>query len=258
MMIKEIKKDKLTVKAYDTRRSMGSEAAREASARIREMLALKDEVNIIFAAAPSQNEFLAGLVSDPKIEWGRINAFHMDEYVGLDRNAPQGFGNFLRDRLFGKVPFKSVNYLDGNAKDIEEECRRYTGLLEAKPTDIVCMGIGENGHIAFNDPHVAKFDDAMRVKVVELDEICRQQQVNDGCFKSIREVPVLALTLTIPALLSCDCIYCMVPGKTKANAVYHTLYGEVSEKCPASILRTHKNAVLYIDADSGSKVIKPI
>jgi glucosamine-6-phosphate deaminase len=254
--MKKMMKERLTVKVYDTRQSMGQAAAREVSAKIRELLSQKEEVNMIFAAAPSQNEFLACLAADREIDWSRINAFHMDEYIGLEPEASQGFGNFLRDRLFGKVPLKSVHYLNGNAGDVQAECRRYSELLKAGPTDIVCMGIGENGHIAFNDPHVAKFNDAEMVKVVELDVKCRQQQVNDGCFKTLGEVPQSALTLTVSALFQCDCIYCMVPGKTKAEAVYNTITGEVTEKCPASILQTHKNAVLYIDSDSGRLVIQ--
>ncbi len=255
MSIKEMKAGKLKVKIFSIRQLMGQAAAKEASARIKNLLMQKDSVNIVFAAAPSQNEFLDGLAKDKGIDWSRINAFHMDEYIGLDPKAPQGFGNFLRDRLFDKVSFKSANYLNGASKDAAAECRRYSQLLQANPTDIVCMGIGENGHIAFNDPHVAKFNDSESVKVVELDAKCRQQQVNDGCFKSFDEVPTHALTLTIPALMSCNSIFCIVPAKTKAEAVYNTINGEVSEKCPATILKTHKNAILYVDADSGSLVL---
>lgn len=255
MSIKEMKAGNLKVKIFSTRQLMGQAAAKEASVSIKKLLIQKGEINIVFAAAPSQNEFLDGLANDKGIDWSRINAFHMDEYIGLDPKAPQGFGNFLRDRLFGKVPFKSVNYLDGASKDIKAECRRYSQLLKANPTNIVCMGIGENGHIAFNDPHVARFDDSELVKVVELDAKCRQQQVNDGCFKSFDEVPTHALTLTIPALTSCSCIFCIVPAKTKAEAIYNTINGEVSEKCPATILKTHNNAILYVDADSGSLVL---
>jgi len=180
----------------------------------------------------------------------------MDEYIGLHKDAPQGFGNFLRDRIFGKLPFKSINYLNGNAENAEEECKRYSGLLKAFPTDIVCMGIGENGHIAFNDPHVADFEDKEMVKVVELDERCRNQQVNDGCFKTINEVPTHALTLTIPALLAGKYIFCVVPGSTKTEAVTNTVKGEITTACPASILKKHSNAVLYVDRDSGRNILQ--
>lgn len=254
-IIKELKKDKLSVLVFDTREAMGDFAAKQAAAKMKELLAKKREINMIFAAAPSQNEFLKSLYTDPEIDFSRINAFHMDEYVGLEKDAPQGFGNFLRDRIFSKAPFKSANYLNGLAEDINGECERYSNLLREYPIDIVCMGIGENGHIAFNDPPVADFEDKALVKVVLLDDICRQQQVNDGCFEKFDDVPTHALTLTVPMLFSGDYLFCMVPAPTKANAVYNTINSEISEKCPASILRRHDNAILYVDADSGSKIL---
>jgi glucosamine-6-phosphate deaminase len=254
--IKEIKVEKLMVKIYGSRKVMGQESAKEVAMKIKNLLLQKKEINIIFAAAPSQSEFMAYLISDSEINWGRINAFHMDEYIGLDTEDPQSFGCFLRDSIFGKVRFKTVNYLNGNAEDLELECKRYSELLKQYPTDIVCMGIGENGHIAFNDPQVAFFNDDKMVKVVKLDDKCRNQQVNDGCFSSLEKVPVNALTLTIPSLLAGTFIFCMVPAKTKAEAVYNTLNGEIKETCPASILKTHNNAILYTDIDSASLILK--
>ena len=251
--MKTFRKDKLEVRVYEDRHAMGVAAARDISARIRELLEEKLEINMIFAAAPSQNDVLLALVNDKSIEWGRINAYHMDEYVGLDPDAPQGFGNFLREHIFGLVPFKSVNYIDCTA-DPNEECLRYGELLRSNPTDIVVMGIGENGHIAFNDPGVADFNDTETVKVVMLDEICRNQQVNDGCFKRLSDVPTHALTLTVPTLVAAPSLFCIVPVKTKANAVYATVNGQISETCPASILRTRENAVLYLDPDSASLI----
>jgi glucosamine-6-phosphate deaminase len=250
--VKEFNADKLLVKIYDSRDAMGKNAAVEVIAKIKELLSEKDEISMIFAAAPSQNEFLAALVADKEIAWDRVTAFHMDEYIGLDKDAPQAFGNFLKDRIFDKVPFKAVHFLDGNAENIEKECKRYSQLLEDAKVDVVCMGIGENGHIAFNDPPVADFKDAHLVKVVELDDTCRMQQVNDGCFASKDLVPTHALTLTIPALMGGKHLFCMVPAKTKAQAVKNTVHGEISEACPASILRTHQNAILYLDPDSSS------
>ena len=176
----------------------------------------------------------------------------MDEYIGLPQNAPQAFGNFLRDRLFALVPFKSVNYINASASDKDEECKRYGELLKANRPDIVVMGIGENGHIAFNDPHVAFFNDPETVKAVKLDDVCRNQQVNDGCFEKFEDVPEYALTLTIPTLTNTDHIFCIVPAKTKAWAVNETLKGNIDEHCPASVLRTHKNATLYLDPDSAA------
>jgi glucosamine-6-phosphate deaminase len=239
--------NKLEVQVYQARTEMGSAAALEVTERINTLLRQQATVNIIFAAAPSQQEFLQALRRAP-IEWGRIRAFHMDEYIGLRPDAVQGFGNFLRERLFDKVPFLAVYYIDGDAVDLKKECERYGALLQKYPPDIVCMGIGENGHIAFNDPPVADFDDPYAVKVVALDQPCRQQQVNDGCFSELESVPTHAITLTIPTLMSGRFIYCIVPGRQKAQAVFNTLHREVVEAYPASILRNHEHAVLFLDA----------
>ena len=245
--------NKLDVKIYETRKEMGEAAAERVAEKINELLAQKEEVNMIFAAAPSQNEVIETLIKK-EIDWSRINAFHMDEYIGLGDDAPQSFGNFLKEKIFGRVPFKSVYYLNGNTPNPKEECERYAGLLKKYPADIVCMGIGENGHIAFNDPPVADFNDPELVKIVELDAECRQQQVNDGCFASFGAVPTHALTLTVPALMAGKYLYCVVPGELKAPAVYNTLNQEQSEKYPSTILRSHPNAILYLDKKSSSKV----
>jgi len=237
---------------FENRTLMGEAAAADISKKIKELLSEKEEINMIFAAAPSQNDVLKALVNDKTIEWNRINAFHMDEYVGLDRNAPQVFGNFLRDHIFGLVNFRSVNYIDCTAKDADAECLRYTGLLNKKPTDIVVMGIGENGHIAFNDPGVADFNDSKTVKVAALDDICRQQQVNDGCFEKLSDVPTHAITLTVPTLVRAPYLFCIVPAATKAKAVNETINGEIGEHCPATALRNHKNAILYLDSESAA------
>ncbi len=244
--------DKLTVKVMDNRVQMGEVAAADIKAKIAELLSQKAEINMIFAAAPSQNDVLKSLVEDESIEWNRVNAYHMDEYIGLDKNAPQGFGNFLKAHIFGLVPFKSVNYIDISTIDPEGEAERYGKLLQENPTDIVVMGIGENGHIAFNDPPVANFKDEKWVKPVKLDEICRQQQVNDGCFATIDEVPTHAMTLTVPTLVKAPYLFCIVPAPTKAKAVYETLNGSIDEHCPASILRLQENAVLYLDDKSSA------
>ncbi|MDP3469352.1 MAG: glucosamine-6-phosphate deaminase [Daejeonella sp.] len=250
--MREIKKDKLQVNIYAGRPELGAAAAETLTARIAEILKSKEQVNIIFASAPSQNEFLAELLKKD-IEWGKINAFHMDEYIGLHPDAPQGFGNFLKDRLFSHVNCRTVNYLNGNT-DPQEECKRYSDLLIQYPTDIVCLGIGENTHLAFNDPHVADFNDPLIVKVVDLDQDCRVQQVNDGCFNTIDEVPTHALTITMPALFKSTYAIAIVPGKFKANAIDHTINSEISEKYPSTILRRHDHAILFIDEDSASKL----
>lgn len=251
-MSKALQIDTLTVRISENRAQLGLEAAKTAAETLRELLAERRSVNIVFAAAPSQNEFLAALAREKNISWDRIRAFHMDEYTGLPADAPQRFGNYLKTHFFDLVPLREVHFLHSEVRDIEAECRRYGELLMRYPVDVVFMGIGENTHIAFNDPHVARFDDPRIVKVVDLDEACRQQQVNDGCFKTLTDVPRNALTLTIPALMKADHLFCMVPGKTKAQAVYHTLNSEISERYPSTILRTHPSAVLFVDKDSAS------
>jgi len=252
--MKEFSIDTLQVRKYASRLEMGKEAARAVAECMANLLRSRDTINMIFAAAPSQNEFLGALIKDTTIDWVRVNAFHMDEYVGLPEEAPQRFGNFLKQRIFDALPFCSVHYLDGNAANLALECTRYETLLKSMPPDVVCMGIGENTHIAFNDPHVADFKDKHLVKVVDLDMACRQQQVNDGCFTGIGQVPTHALTLTVPALLQGTYIFSIVPGEKKANAVYHTLHSPISEHHPSTILRTHPNAILYVDADSAARI----
>jgi len=251
-MTSEFRVNNLDVHVYPDRLTMGQSAAAIIAKRIIELLKEQQFVNIIFAAAPSQNEFLDSLIKSKDVDWKRVNAFHMDEYIGLPENAPQKFGSFLREKIFKHVSLNTVNYLDGNAGNPDAECMRYAKLLTEYSPDIVCMGIGENGHIAFNDPHVADFNDPFKVKIVDLDEACRQQQVNDGCFAKLPEVPTHALTLTVPALMAGKHIYCMVPGRNKANAVKYTLSGRISVECPASILTKHPNAVLFLDEDSAS------
>jgi glucosamine-6-phosphate deaminase len=253
-MIKELKANKLTVKIYETREKMGAIAAQEAAEAIHSMLKEKAVLNIVFAAAPSQNEFLKNLAAKTNIDWQRITALHMDEYVGLPEDAPQGFGNFLRKAIFDKLPFGKIYYLYDNALSPEDNCRRYETILFENPIDIVFMGIGENGHIAFNDPHVAYFNDPEKVKIVDLDLACRQQQVNDGCFSSLDDVPTHAVTLTIPVLMSAKQIFCVVPSNRKSQAVKTTVEGKIETACPASILRTHDNAVLYLDKEAASEL----
>lgn len=250
-MTQTIKKDLLSIKIYSTRSEMGIHAAHDIEDAISSVIKQKGVCNVIFAAAPSQNEVLAALASSHKIDWKKVHAFHMDEYVGISPDAPQGFARFLRSALFDKAEPGAVEYLDCCAAP-ETEAARYAALLKEYPTDIVIMGIGENGHIAFNDPHVADFNDDAMVKTVTLDEKCRRQQVNDGCFSQLSDVPESALTLTIPTLTAAPRIFCIVPAPTKAQAIYHTVNGPVSETCPASILRRHPNAVLYLDPDSSS------
>ena len=245
-------KEKLEVRIFPDREMMGKEAAIDVSSAIQKLLEKKEEINMIFAAAPSQSDFMKELIADKMIQWEKINAFHMDEYIGLEKDSPQGFGNFLKKHLFDEVPFKSVHLVNSQTNNPEAECQRYSELLIQYPVDIVCLGIGENGHIAFNDPPVADFNDPKLVKVVELDVSCRQQQVNENLFRGIELVPTHAITITIPALLLAPQMFCIVPAINKAKAVYDTLNNEINESCPATILRKKEGVILYLDSDSAS------
>lgn len=256
-MIYGFSAEKLRIIVAPDRNYLGKFAAENVSKRIKELFNVQPTVRMIFAAAPSQDEFLSELCADGTIDWNRISAFHMDEYIGLSEGSPQLFGKYLEDHIFSKVSFKSVQKINSQAKDIEAECERYSRLLTEKPIDIVCMGIGENGHIAFNDPPVANFRDEKVVKVVELDKLCRMQQVNDGCFASIEDVPVRAITLTVPTLMAAGHLAIAVPGIRKSEAVRKSLTDKIDESCPATILRTHPDAVLFLDRDSASKIPNP-
>ena len=242
------------IEIYKTRKDMGKAAGKQAEKFIAECLEKKKEVRVIFAAAPSQNEMLEYLVSSKIVDWSRVIAFHMDEYLGLPEGAPQNFSYFLRKKVFEKIPLGKIHYINGKA-DEAAECRRYSALLSKAPLDVMLCGIGENGHLAFNDPPVANFKDPALVKPVILDKACRTQQVRDGCFPSIDKVPKRALTLTIPILMNTTYAVCTVPGAPKAQAVENALKGPISEKCPASILRLHRECRFFLDADSGKGLI---
>lgn len=251
-----MKIEMLKVEIYPSRAQMGKFAAMEAARHIQEVLSTRPVCNIIFAAAPSQNELLREIRTAAGIDWTRVNAFHMDEYIGLPLGAPQRFGHFLDEAVFRHLPFRSIHYINGSAGNVEAECIRYAALLAANPPDICCMGVGENGHIAFNDPPVADFEDQRMVKPVTLDDRCRMQQVHDGCFAALSEVPQTALTLTVPALMRARRVFCVVPGASKAEAVRRMLEEEISHACPASVLRRHPAATLYLDKDSAGLLRK--
>lgn len=245
--------DRLTARRYASRMEMGKAAAADFKAAVRTLLEKQAYVRVVFAAAPSQDEFLDAIAADTEIFFERMDAFHMDEYIGLPQDAPQGFGNFLYRGIFSRRAFRSVSYINGQAADPEVECARYAALLNEGEIDAICMGIGENGHIAFNDPPVADFADPLDVKVVRLDDVCRMQQVHDGCFTRLSDVPETAISLTVPRLLRAKYHFCVVPGAMKADAVTHMLRDEISVRCPASALRTCEHAVLYLDAESGAR-----
>ena len=245
--MKQMTVDRLNVLIYDTRAQMGAAAAKDGAEALKRVIAQKGSANVMFAAAFSQKELLEGLIASD-VDFTRVHAFHMDNYLGLADDAPQQFSQFLTYYLFRHLPFASVNLMGSD----EADAARYAKLLADHPLDICFMGIGENGHIAFNDPAEADFCDPHTVKTVQLDEVCRMQQVHDGCFAKLDDVPKQALSLTIPALTKFVQILCVVPAPTKAQAVRDTLAGPISEDCPASILRTCWGAQLYLDPDSAA------
>ncbi len=241
--------EKLTVLTFADRDEMGAAAATDIARALRERLAARESVRVIFASAPSQAPMIERLRAMPDIDWSRVTAFHMDEFIGLAPDAPQRFAHWLDRHIFNALPLAAVHRIDpGNAP--EAEARRYTALLNEAPIDFVCLGIGVNGHIAFNDPPIADFDDPLDVKRVELDAVCRQQQYDDGGFESLDAVPRTALTLTVPRLLRADRLFCIVPGAHKRDAVRGALYGAQTTACPASILREHENCTLYLDREA--------
>lgn len=223
------------------------------TSHLQELLKEKDAVRIVVGSAPSQDEFFEWLTASPfceSVDWSRVTVFHMDEYVGLAADHPQSFRAYQSERFVSKVGLKAFHEVRAESASPEKECQRLSSLLEEAAIDLVCAGIGENGHLAFNDPAVADFQDPEWVKVVELDEACRQQQVNDGCFPRIEEVPRRAITLTLRVFANARKISCVVPAETKSRAVAATLYGTVDTRCPATLMRNHRDARMFLDQDS--------
>lgn len=238
-----------TVRSFPTRAAMGEAAARDIAGHLISLLDRQAAVRVVFASAPSQAEMLAELSRHRGIDWSRITAFHMDEYIGLPLDHPAAFGTWLRRHFLDSVPLANQHLMDPGS-DPEAASLRYAALLAEAPIDVVCLGIGVNGHIAFNDPPVADFSDPLDVKVVTLDETCRRQQVDEGCFARLDEVPRCAMTVTVPRLLAAGRLFVVVPGRAKRDAVRRALAGPVETACPASILRTHENCTLYLDKES--------
>jgi len=231
---------------------MGAAAAAEVAAQIRRLIAERGRAVGLFASAPSQRDTWEALLHETGVDWGRVTAFHLDEYLGFDETHAQSLRRFLLVHFLSRIPIGAFHGLRGDAPDPVAECERYARLLAGDPPDFALIGIGENGHLAFNDPHAAEFDDPAAVKVVELDEECRRQQVHDGAFATLDEVPGRALTLTLPRIMSAGRIFAVVPGSRKRAAVEAALHGPVCAACPASILRTHAEAGLFLDAASAS------
>ncbi len=245
--------DRLRVRVYADRPSMGLAAARHLARALREAGdAAAGAVGMVFASAPSQVEALAALTREPDVPWPAVTAFHLDEYVGLDDTHPRSFARFLREHVVENVSLAAVHYLSTRGADLEEVAQRYGERLRRVGLAVGCIGVGENGHIAFNEPNDTDFEDPRAVRVIALDLRSRQQQVNEGLFARIDEVPTHALTLTVPTILSARTIACVVPGDNKAAAVARMLTGPIGPESPASALRAHPDATLFLDAAAAS------
>jgi glucosamine-6-phosphate deaminase len=244
----------LDVRVFDDPDALGAAAASDAAEVIRTAIHSRGQANVMFASGNSQLTFLDRLATIDGVNWSLVTGFHMDEYVGLPADHPAGFGRYMRERVIGPLHLDEFHAIDGNHGDLAAECSRYSGLLAEHPLDLCCLGIGENGHLAFNDPPVADFRDPVDVKAVELDDACRRQQVGEGHFVDVGAVPTHALTVTIPALLRARRVLAIVPEARKAEPVRRALEGPIETACPASILQTQSHATLYLDCDSATLV----
>ena len=244
--------DDLTVHVHAHDRDLAADAATAAAAAIGAAVQARGVARVMLATGNSQLAFLDALTRRTDVDWSSVIGFHMDEYVGIPADHPASFRRYLRERVVDVVHPRAFEYIEGDAVDVEAECRRYAALLAAHPLDLCCLGIGENGHLAFNDPPVADFDDPLTVKVVELDAACRRQQVGEGHFPDLDAVPRQAITVTIPALLAAGRVLAIVPEARKAAPVTAALTGPIGPACPASALRRIARATLYLDADSAA------
>ena len=253
-MRKSFYKDKLRVEIFGKKEDLGAEAATFVAEKLNRAINDRGCANLILGTGVSQFP-LHEVLLKMELDWSKITIFHLDEYIGISDQHPASFRFFLRERIVNKVNPKNAYYLDGDADDINTEIRRYEELLKDNPVDVACIGIGENGHIAFNDPYIADFHDPEYLKVVEIDEACRKQQVGEGWFPTIEYVPRKAVTLTVTAIMDCKVLCCTVLDERKSEAVYNTLTGEIDIACPASILRQHDQAVLFLDGLAAKKFI---
>jgi len=249
---RNFKADELDVRVYGSLDELATDAALEVNGLLRSAITTKGSAAVILATGNSQIQFLMRLVALEGVDWQQVTLFHMDEYLGLPGTHKASFRLYMRERVQSLVKPKAFHFIDGEAELPLDECDRYAGLLQAQEIDLCCLGVGENGHIAFNDPPVARFEEKHLIKLVKLDDDCKMQQVREGHFAGLEAVPPYAFTLTIPALCSARRMICIAPEKRKALAVKNALQGPVSTACPASILRQQKHCTLLLDHDSAS------
>lgn len=244
--------DALHVRIHAAPAELAQDAAQWAQQHLQEALTARGTAAVILATGNSQIQFLEALAARGGVDWSKITLFHMDEYLGIDANHVGSFRRYMRERVEARLRPKQFHYIEGDTLLPLAECARYAGLLEEHPIDLCCLGIGENGHLAFNDPPVADFNDPHPIKLVKLEDACRQQQVGEGYFPELDSVPQYAFTLTIPMLCSARRMLCIVPERRKAQAVRDTLLGPIQTACPGSFLRRQDHCTLFLDQDSAS------
>ncbi|OUL26221.1 glucosamine-6-phosphate deaminase [Nostoc sp. 106C] len=249
---KSFRVDELTVQIYNTEAEMAQDVAEIAQQYLQNLLQQQETAAVLLATGNSQLKFLDALIALGGVDWSRIILFHLDEYLGISSDHSASFRRYLRERVEQRVNPKEFHYIEGDTLQPLAECDRYTKLLQAQAIDLCCLGVGENGHLAFNDPSVADFQDPYRVKLVKLDYVNRQQQVNTGNFPNLESVPQYAFTVTLPLICSAKKIVCLAPEKRKANVVKDILQSSINRKCPASILRQQAQATLFLDTNSAS------
>jgi glucosamine-6-phosphate deaminase len=257
LAVRDLHIDRASVEIYPTKAEAGKAAACRASGILRDAISSQGRARLVMATGNSQEDLINCLVQSKDVDWSRVEVFHMDEYAGLPETHRGSLRHWMNAHFIEVVHPGKVNYLDGSALDLGVECHRYEILLRERPINLCMLGIGENGHIAFNDPHVADFQDPLGVKRVTLDEPCRRQQAGEGHFPNFESVPLEAVTATIPLLMSSENLICCVPERRKAAAVRDALEGPVSTKCPGSVVRTHKSSRVYLDLDSSSLLSLP-
>lgn len=236
---------------YKTKQEMGARAAACASDTVRQAIKEKGQANIILATGTSQFDTIKNLTSS-RLDFSKVTMFHLDEYIGLPSGHPASFRKYLKERFVDKVSgLKAVHFIQGDAENPQQECRRLGDIIEKHPIDAALIGIGENGHLAFNDPP-ADFETEETYIIVELDEKCRAQQLGEGWFENLEQVPRKAISMSIRQIMKSACLIASVPEKRKAEAVKNALQGKVTNMCPASILQTHQNCKLFLDADAAS------
>jgi glucosamine-6-phosphate deaminase len=252
--VTHLRAGKLRLEIHVNKQAAGAAAARAVAEEMHRLSKLKDNFAVIFATGASQIDMLHSLTAISGLPWNRVQGFHLDEYVGLDQNHPASFRRYLREKLTRCAPMRDFFEIDGNAKDIAQFCEDYVQKLEHSNAQLCLLGIGENGHLAFNDPAEADFNDPQGMKMVTLDQVCRQQQVAEGWFSTWQEVPKHALTLTMPTMFRIPKLIVTVPGGRKAHAVRRTLEEPIAANCPSTLLRTHPDVTLYLDVDSASEL----